>query len=47
MLFVPSLDYGAADGFFDMIDGLLGDIYKQASKIKRLAAHGGQEHYQV
>ena len=47
MLFMPSLDYGIADGFYDMIDGLLGDIYKQASKITRLATHSGQEHYQV
>ena len=47
MLFNPSLDYGVADGFYDLIDGLVGDIYKQASKINRLAAHSGQEHYQV
>ena len=47
MLFVPSLEYGAADGFYDLIDGLLNDIYKQASKIPRLAVHSGQEHYQV
>ena len=46
MLFNPSLDYGVADGFYDLIDSLVGDIYKQASKIKRLAAHCGQEHYQ-
>ena len=43
----PSLDYGVADGFYDLIDGLVGDIYKQASQINRLAAHSGQEHYQV
>ena len=47
MLFNPSLDYGVADGFYDLIDGLVGDIYKQASQINRLAAHSGQEHYQV
>ena len=47
MVFNPSLDYGVADGFYDLIDGLVGDIYKQASKISRLAAHSGQEHYQV
>ena len=33
-------------GFYDLIDGLVGDIYKQSSKIPRLAAHSGQEHYQ-
>ena len=47
MVFNPSLDYGMADGFYDLIDGLVGDIYKQASKINRLAAHSGQDHYQV
>jgi dynein heavy chain len=47
MIFAPSLDFGVADGFYDIIDGLIGDIYKQASKIKRLASHSGQEHYQV
>ena len=47
MLFNPSLDYGIADGFYDLIDGIVGDIYKQASQINRLAAHSGQEHYQV
>ena len=47
MVFNPSLGFGVADGFYDLIDGLVGDIYKQASKITRLAAHCGQEHYQV
>ena len=47
MLFFPSLDYGVPDGFYDLIDGLVGDIYKQASKITRLSTHSGQEHYQV
>lgn len=46
MVFNPSLD-STAYGFFDVIDGLVGDIYKQASKIPRLAAHCGLEHYQV
>ena len=46
MVFIPSLDYGVADGFYDLVDGLVGDIYKQASLIERLATHSGQEHYQ-
>ncbi|KAK3091630.1 hypothetical protein FSP39_021358 [Pinctada imbricata] len=46
MVFLPSLDYGVADGFYDLVDGLVGDIYKQASLIERLATHSGQEHYQ-
>lgn len=47
MVFVPSLEFGAADGFYDTVDGLVGDVYKQASLIPRLAKHSGQEHYQV
>ncbi|CAH1795230.1 unnamed protein product [Owenia fusiformis] len=46
MVFKPSLDYGVADGFYDLVDGLVGDIYKQASLIERLASHSGQSHYQ-
>lgn len=42
MVFVPSLEFGVPDGFYDLVDGLVGDIYKQASLIKRLAAHSGQ-----
>ena len=47
MVFLPSLDFGVADGFYDEIDGLVGDVYKQSSLIPRLAAHSGQQHYQV
>lgn len=46
MVFVPSLEFGVPDGFYDLVDGLVGDIYKQASLVKRLAEHSGQEHYQ-
>lgn len=46
LVFSPSLDYGANDGFFDLVDGLVGDIYKQASLIPRLAYHDGHENYQ-
>lgn len=42
MVFVPSLEFGIPDGFYDLVDGLVGDIYKQASLIKRLAPHSGQ-----
>ena len=42
MVFLPSLEFGVPDGFYDLVDGLVGDIYKQAALIKRLAAHSGQ-----
>nr|KAG5690881.1 hypothetical protein BaRGS_028913 [Batillaria attramentaria] len=47
MVFIPSVDFGVADGFYDLVDGLVGDVYKQASLIGRLATHSGQEHYQL
>jgi len=47
MVYAPSLESGVADGFYDLIDGLVGDIYKQSSMIVRLATHSGQETYQV
>ena len=46
-MYIPSLESGVADGIYDIIDGIVGDIYKQASMIKRLATHSGQDHYQV
>ena len=46
-MYIPSLEFGVADGIYDIIDGIVGDIYKQASMIGRLATHSGQEHYQV
>ncbi|XP_076453714.1 LOW QUALITY PROTEIN: dynein beta chain, ciliary-like [Babylonia areolata] len=47
MMFLPSMDFGVADGFYDLVDSLIGDVYKQASLIPRLASHSGQEHYQM
>ena len=32
-------------GFYDLVDGLMADSYKQTSRIKRLAAHSGLENY--
>jgi dynein heavy chain len=45
--FAPSLDMGTPDGYFDLVDGLMGDIYKQAAMINRLSSHSGVEHYQA
>ena len=46
MIFTPSLDFGAADGYNDLVDSLIGDIFRQSSLIPRLATHNGQENYQ-
>nr|P39057.1 RecName: Full=Dynein beta chain, ciliary [Heliocidaris crassispina]BAA00827.1 dynein beta-heavy chain [Heliocidaris crassispina] len=47
MIFNPSLDYGIADGFYDLVEMLISDTYKMASLVNRLAEHNGQEHYQA
>lgn len=47
MVFAPSLNYGDTDGFYELIESLIGSIYKQGSLIQRLAKHLGQENYQV
>ena len=47
MVFVPSLDYNVPNGFYDLIDGIIADIYQQSSLVNRLASHNGHNHYQV
>ena len=47
MVFVPSLDYNVPHGFYDLIDGIITDIYQQSSLVNRLASHNGHNHYQV
>ncbi|XP_070581054.1 dynein beta chain, ciliary-like isoform X2 [Ptychodera flava] len=46
MVFVPSLDFGVSDGFYDLVEMLVSDIYKMSSLVPRLAEHSGMEHYQ-
>lgn len=44
----PSLDIGQPDGFYDVVEGLLNDIYHIASLLPRLdKEHTGMEHYLV
>lgn len=47
MVFKPAMQFGVADGFYDMIDGLAGDIYRQAAKIKRISNNEHHPNYQV
>ncbi|KAK2522493.1 hypothetical protein Q9233_010490 [Columba guinea] len=47
LIFQPSLDPGTKDGFYDMVEGLLNDIYRISSLVPRLAEHSGFLHYQV
>ncbi|ETE67846.1 Dynein heavy chain 9, axonemal, partial [Ophiophagus hannah] len=47
MIFRPSLDAGASDGFYDIIEGLVNKIYRVSSLVTRLADHCTFPHYQA
>ncbi|NWI20364.1 DYH9 protein, partial [Crypturellus soui] len=47
LIFRPSLDPAANDGFYDMMESLLNDIYRVSSLVPRLAEHSGFPHYQA
>ncbi|KAK2516275.1 hypothetical protein Q9233_013801 [Columba guinea] len=47
LIFQPSLDPGTNDGFYNLVEGLLNDIYRISSLVPRLAEHSGFLHYQV
>ncbi|NXS46386.1 DYH9 protein, partial [Balaeniceps rex] len=47
LIFHPSLDPSANDGFYDMMESLLNDIYRISSLVPRLAEHSGFPHYQA
>uniref|UniRef100_A0A8C2YH93 Dynein axonemal heavy chain 9 n=1 Tax=Coturnix japonica TaxID=93934 RepID=A0A8C2YH93_COTJA len=47
LIFRPSLDPGTNDGFYDMVESLLNDIYRISSLVPRLARHSGFPHYQA
>ncbi|CAK8676513.1 unnamed protein product [Clavelina lepadiformis] len=47
MVFRPSLDYGAGDGFYEVVEGLIRDMYKMASLTPRLLKDGESEDYQA
>ncbi|NXD86338.1 DYH9 protein, partial [Halcyon senegalensis] len=46
LVFHPSLDPGTNDGFYDMVESLLNDIYRISSLVPRLSEHSGFLHYQ-
>jgi hypothetical protein len=41
------MDEKCIDGIFCLVDGLLGDVFRQASFIKRIPAHSEIASYQV
>ncbi|XP_051263753.1 dynein axonemal heavy chain 11 isoform X2 [Dicentrarchus labrax] len=46
MVFLPSLEQDAGDGLYELIEGLVGDIFKTSVNINRVAAHLSMETYQ-
>lgn len=46
MIYTPSMNFGDADGFYELIEGLIASVYKQGSLIGRVAKHLNQENYQ-
>lgn len=47
MVFNPSLVEGAPDGFLNLFESLLDDVYKMSSLVPRVAKHAQYTTYQV
>ncbi|MCJ8738378.1 hypothetical protein PDJAM_G00035190 [Pangasius djambal] len=47
IVFYPSLEFGAADGFYDLVEGLINDVYRISSLVPRLAECNSFPHYQA
>uniref|UniRef100_A0A8B9HPK8 Dynein, axonemal, heavy chain 9 n=1 Tax=Astyanax mexicanus TaxID=7994 RepID=A0A8B9HPK8_ASTMX len=46
LVFHPSLEFGASDGFYDLVESLINDVYRISSLVPRLAEHSSFPHYQ-
>lgn len=47
IIFRPSLEISAGDGLYELIKGLLQDVFQISTQIKRVAPHLNIEDYQV
>ncbi|XP_068610643.1 dynein axonemal heavy chain 9 [Brachionichthys hirsutus] len=47
MVFSPPLEFGAGDSFFDLMEGLINDVFRVSSLVPRLAQHSPVPHYQA
>lgn len=47
IVFKPSLQKEDGDGLYDLMEELLGDIFKMSGQVKRIAKHFGVDNYQV
>ncbi len=47
LVYAPSMNYGDAGGFYEMIEANIGNVYHQGSLISRVAGHLEQKDYQA
>lgn len=47
MIFIPSLERDAVDGLYELIEGLVGDVFKTSMNVTRVATHLSMDSYQV
>ncbi|KAL1259213.1 hypothetical protein QQF64_009790, partial [Cirrhinus molitorella] len=47
MKFIPSLDRDGGDGLYELVEELLGDVFKMSAQVKRVAPHLSVEDYQA
>ncbi|XP_068439704.1 dynein axonemal heavy chain 9 isoform X3 [Clinocottus analis] len=47
MVFAPSLDFGAADGFLELVESLIHDVFRISTLVPRLSQHSPSPHYQA
>merc|ERR1712136_408119 len=46
MIFTPSLDLGLGEGFYELVESLIFDVYAMSSLIPHVAKVNNPEHYQ-
>uniref|UniRef100_A0A7N6A473 Dynein heavy chain 9, axonemal n=1 Tax=Anabas testudineus TaxID=64144 RepID=A0A7N6A473_ANATE len=47
MVFTPSLEFGAGDSFFELVECLINDVFRISSLVPRVAQHSPCPHYQA
>uniref|UniRef100_A0A8C9XQ20 Dynein axonemal heavy chain 17 n=1 Tax=Sander lucioperca TaxID=283035 RepID=A0A8C9XQ20_SANLU len=47
MVFAPALEFGAGESFFELVEGLINDVFRISSLVPRLAQHSPSPHYQA
>ncbi|XP_034563350.1 dynein heavy chain 9, axonemal [Notolabrus celidotus] len=47
MVFTPSLEFGAGDSFFELVESFINDVFRISSLVPRLAQHNPFPHYQA